>query len=110
VATVEQLCDQLYPQPLLNDAVECHKALIGRAILPFRNDTVDDFNNLLVEPMPGVESRFEAVNYVDIDEDAAVAEPFAVEYLQSISLASLPPSCLRLKIAAPIILLRNLSP
>ena len=46
VATVNQLCDQLYPQPLLNDAINSHTTLIGRAILAFRNDTVDDFNNL----------------------------------------------------------------
>jgi len=46
---------------------------------------------------------------LEVPEDAAGAEPFAVEYLQSISLASIPPSCLRLKIGAPIILLHNLS-
>ena len=110
VATVDQLCDQLYPPSLLNDAVDSHRALIGRAILAFRNDTVDDFNNLLVERMPGVEHRFEAANHIDIRENAAAADPYAVEYLQSISLASIPPSCLRLKIGALIILLRNLSP
>ena len=60
--------------------------------------------------MPGVEHRFEAANHVDIGENAAAAETFAVEYLQSISLATIPPFCLRLKIGAPIILLRNLSP
>ena len=60
--------------------------------------------------MPGKEFRFEAVNHVDLPEDPSNAEPFAVEYLQSISLASIPPSCLRLKIGAPVILLRNLSP
>ena len=60
--------------------------------------------------MPGVEHRFEAVNNVNVDEGAAAAEPFAVVYLQSINLASIPPSCLKLKIGAPLILLRNLSP
>jgi len=110
VATVDQLHDQLYPQPILNHAIQSHGAFIGTAIVPFRNDTVDDFNNLLVERMLEAEHRFEAANNVDIGADAAVAEPFAVEYLQSISLALIPPSCLRLKIGAPIILLRNLSP
>jgi len=109
VSTVDQLCHQLYPQQLLTDAVNRHEALIGRAILAFRNDTVNDFNDVLVDRMPGEEYRFEAANYVEVPEDAAGAEPFAVEYLQSISLASIPPSCLRLKIGAPIILLRNLS-
>jgi len=79
-------------------------------ILAFRNDTVNDFNDVLVERMPGVEHRFEAINHVNVPEDAAVAEPFAVEYLQSISLPSIPPSCLRLKIGAPLILIQNLSP
>jgi len=109
VCTVDQLCDQLYPQPLLNNAVNSLRALIGRAILAFRNDTVNDFNDVLVDRMPGEEYRFEAANYVEVPEDAGGAEPFAVEYLQSISLASIPPSCLRLKVGAPIILLRNLS-
>jgi len=93
----------------LTDAVNRHEAQIGRAILAFRNDTVNDLHDVLVDRMPGEEYRFEAANYVGLPEDAAGAEPFAVEYLQSISLVSIPPSCLRLKIGAPIILLRNLS-
>jgi len=110
VSTIDQLCDQLYPQALLNDAVNSHRSLIGRAILAFCNETVNHFNNVLVDRMPGQEHRFEAVNYVEIPEDAAEAEPFAVEYLPSITLASIPPSCLKLKIGVPVILLRNLSP
>ena len=110
VSTVDQLCDHLYPQALLNKAVTTHGALVGRAILAFRNETANDFNNVLLERMPGEEHRFEAVNHVNVDDDAAAAEPFAVEYLQSISLAFISPSCLKLKIGAPLILLRNLSP
>ena len=94
----------------MNDAVNSHRSLIGRAILAFRNDTVNDFNDVLLDQMPGEEHRFEAANQVEVSEDSVSAEPFAVEYLQSISLASIPPSCLRLKIGAPIVLLRNLSP
>jgi len=45
---------------------------------------------------------------MNIGENAAVAEPFAVEYLQSISLALLLASCLQLNIGEPIILLHNL--
>jgi len=103
-----QLCGQLYQPQLLNDKVDSHKALVERAIMAFCNHTVDDFNNLLVERMPGAEHSFEAANYRDIGENAAVAEPFAVEYLQSISLALLLASCLQLKICEPIILLGNL--
>jgi len=83
---------------------------MGRAILAFRNDTVNDFNDVLIDRIPGQEYRFEAANYVEVPEDSAGAEPFAVEYLQSISLASIPPSSLRLKIGAQIMRLRNLRP
>ena len=110
VDTVDHLCNQLYPQALLTEAVTSHSALIGRAILAFKNDTVNDFNNSLLDKMPGTEHRFEAVNKVELSEEAAASEPYAVEYLQSINLASIPPSCLRLKIGVPLILIRNLSP
>jgi len=79
-----------------------------RAIIAFRNDTVDDFNNLLVERILGAGDSFEAANYMDIGENAAVAKPFPVGDLQSISLVLLLASCLQLKIGKPIILLRNL--
>jgi len=52
----------------------------------------------------------ETANSVELSQEAANSEPYAVEYLQSINLASIPPSCLRLKIGVPIILLRNLAP
>ena len=61
VSTVDQLCHHLYPQALLNKAVRTHGALVGKAILAFRNETVNDFNNVLLERMPGEEHRFEAV-------------------------------------------------
>ena len=38
VISIDQLCDQLYPQALLNEAVTSHSALIGKAILAFKND------------------------------------------------------------------------
>jgi len=110
VSTVDQLCNQLYPQALLNEATTTHGALLGRAILAFRNDTVNDFNNVLLDRMPGQEHRYEAINHVAVAEEAAAAEPFAAEYLQRLDLGSLPPSCLRLKIGVPVILIRNLSP
>ena len=103
-----QLCGQLYQPHIFDDTVDSHKALIERAIIAFRNDRVEDFNNPLVERMPGAEHSFEAANYIDIGENAAMGEPFPVEYLQSISLPLLLAFCLQLKIGESIILLRNL--
>ena len=110
VSTINELCQELYPQALLQEAVTSHSALNGRAILAFKNDTVNDFNDMLLDRMPGTEHRFEAVNTVQYSNDANEAAHYAVEYLQSINLASLPPSCLRLHIGVPLILIRNLSP
>jgi len=79
VSRVDQLCDLLYPQALLHEAVTTHSALAGRAILAFRYDTVNDFNDVLLERMPDDEHWFEAVNQVDLSEDAAAAKAFAVK-------------------------------
>ena len=52
MSTINQLCDNPYPQALLNEAVTTHGALLARAILALRNETVNDFNNVLLERMP----------------------------------------------------------
>jgi len=62
VETVDHLCDQLYPQTLLTEAVTSHSSLIRRVLLPFKHDTVNDFNNSLLDKMPRTEHRFEAAN------------------------------------------------
>ena len=103
-----QLCGQLYEPQILDDTVDSHKARMERAIIAFRNDTIDNFNNLLVERMLGAEHCFEAANYMDIGENAAMGKPFPVEYLQSIRLALLLACCLQLKIGEHVILLLNL--
>ena len=101
VSTIDELCDELYPQVLLHEAVTSHSTLIGRAIHVFKNETVNDINDMLLDRMPGIEHRFEAAKAVQYSSDANQAEYYAVEYLQSINLASLPPSCLRLRIGVP---------
>ena len=110
VETVDDLCDQLYPQALVTEPVTSHSSLIQTVLLAFKHDTVNDFNNSLLDKMPGTEHHFEAANKVELCQEAADSEPYPVEYLQSINLASIPPSYLRLKIGVPLILIRNLSP
>ena len=110
VRSMESFCDSVYPPELLRNAVKDPNCFTSRAILAFRNDTVHDFNNRLMDHMFGELHVFHAANTVDLNEQAVEAEPLAAEVLQSIDLASLPPSCLKLKIGAPVILLRNFSP
>ena len=71
---------------------------------------MNDCNNSLLGMMPDREHRFDAANNAELCQEAADSKPYAVEYLQSIKLASIPPSCLTLKIGVPVILIRNLSP
>ena len=82
--------------------------LAGRALLAARNDTVDTLNQMLLDIMPGEEFIFLSADKILDDLDAA--ETYAAEYLNSINLPTLPLHKLKLKVAAPVILLRNLSP
>jgi len=86
VSPVDQLCNLLYLHSLLHGAVTIDSSLASTANLPFRNDTVNDFNNLMLERTPGKEHIFEAINHVNLPKHDAASEPFAVDYLQSMSL------------------------
>jgi len=81
VSSVDQLCNCLYLHSLLKKTVTIHSSLAARAILAFGNNTVNHFNHGLLGSMPGKEHVFEAINYVNVPEDDAAAEPFAVEHL-----------------------------
>ena len=57
--------------------------------------------------MLDTEHSFEAVNKVHRCKEAADSEPYSVQYLQCINLTSIPPSCQRLQIGVPLILIWN---
>ena len=64
VSTIDDLCDELYCQALLHEVVISHGALIERALLAFKNDSVNDFNNVLLNRIAGINYRFETVTAV----------------------------------------------
>src|SRR5437762_5052336 len=106
--TSQSLANAIYPT-LTNPHAPLPTAqhLAERAILAARNDTVDKLNEQLLASMNGeVFTSYSADKVVD-DEDA---ETYATEYLNTVNLSNLPPHELKLKIGAPVILLRNLSP
>jgi hypothetical protein len=81
--------------------------LSERAILAARNDTVDNLNAQLLATMRGeVFASYSADKIIDQED----ADNYASEYLNTINLSNLPPHELKLKVGAPVILLRNLSP
>src|SRR5438046_4609410 len=69
-------------------------------------DTVDKLNEQLLASM---NSEVFTVYSADKVVDDGDAETYATEYLNTVNLSNLPPHELKLKIGAPVILLRNLS-
>lgn len=99
----------VYPTTLLAQAVTTFDCLAGRAILAVRNDAVAAINADLLACMPGEVTELLAVDTAHVEDETTQDLP-PVELLQSFEPPSLPPSRLRLKVGAPIILLRNLYP
>jgi len=80
----------------------------ARAILTTKNATVDVINEKMLQLYPGEES----LPYLSADELADRDDPLEIptELLNALTPSGLPPHKLRLKLQAPIILLRNLDP
>ena len=112
VHLLDTFCKHVFPPNLMLGAHLDFDTFKSRAILSFRNDMVTEFNNSLIPQLQGEIHVFNAMNSVEhaSNESAPGMESIPVEFLQSIEIASLPPSKLCLKIGAPIILLRNLNP
>jgi len=107
----EDLYSWIYPPDLLQSAVNDHTAFRSTAILTARNDVVTEINDNLLDAMLGNEQIYNSVDTAEFaNEGEGYGEMPAVEVLNSFQPASLPLSRLRLKIGAPIMLLRNLAP
>ncbi|CAK1599568.1 unnamed protein product [Parnassius mnemosyne] len=106
VTSIESLISKVYP-----DIVEIenkdYQWMCQRAILAARNSSVDEINDLILPKLPG-----DIVTYTSIDNvmDQEDAVHYPQEFLNSLNPSGLPPHSLKLKIGAPIILLRNLKP
>ena len=106
--TSRSLANGIYPtlaDP--NAPLPTAQYLAEHAILAARNDSVDDLNEQLLDSMRG-----EAVTLYSADKvvDDVDVETYATEYLNTVNIPNLPLHRLKLKIGAPVILLRNLSP
>ena len=81
-----------------------------RTILTVRNDTVTKINNYILNRVPGTVTDFYSVDTVEANttNSDSSQEPPPAELLQIFNPPSLPPSKLRLKVSASVILLQNL--
>ena len=108
--SLDAFCDLVFPPALVQNAHHNPESFKGRAILSFRNDTVTQFNERLLHGLSGTMYYFHAENSMPESATTPGVETLPIEFLQSLEPASLPPSKLSLKIGAPVIVLRNLSP
>jgi len=79
----------------------------GRAILTTKNIVVNSLNTQIVKAVPGQEHVFLSVDSVETRDDQAMA--IGKEFLNTITLVSMPPHHLAFKVGIPVILLRNLN-
>ncbi|XP_017461157.1 PREDICTED: uncharacterized protein LOC108354487 [Rhagoletis zephyria] len=104
-ATASELIGKVFP-----DIAQNHRNidwLSERAILAARNIDVDAMNLEVLAQIPGEAKLFKSIDTVLNDVEVI---NYPTEFLNSLDLPGMPPHVLTLKVGAPIILLRNLSP
>jgi hypothetical protein len=109
VQSMEQLCNQVFPATDFSTNMP-DDYFADRAILTMRNKETAEFNDYVVQHLPGaLEARFSVNKAVADGPDDDLAD-YTPEYLQSIDSSGLPPSVLNLKPGMPVMLLRNIRP
>jgi hypothetical protein len=94
----------VFPALVINYANQGY--MDSRAILTTKNTIVNFFNIQIIEAVPGRKHVFLSVDSMETGDDQAMA--IGTEFLNTITLAGMPPHCLALKVGVPVILLRNL--
>lgn len=110
VLQMEELHSRVFPLQELSRADQSAAWFEQRAILAPHNRTVDEHNSVLLELLPGQVQQFDAINSIQHDPNTVMAQFYAPAFLNTIKSNALQPGILRLKVGAPIILLRNLRP
>ena len=125
--SIEQFCDEMFPglkevvaSGMKNRLVSQDKDwidwLISRGITVPINDDAAEVNQILINKLAGEETVYKSADSLLIkkksqdDGDISNELKFPPEYLNSISLPSLPPHRLVLKPGTPVMLMRNLDP
>ena len=103
VHSTSELIDSVFPEVAVNYLN--HSWIRERAILAPKNELVNTVNDDILSLLPGTVTEYTSVNTV-MDPNDSVNYP--TEFLNSLEPPGMPPHKLRLKVGAPIILLRNL--
>jgi len=102
--SLKTLIHIVFPALVINYANQGY--MDGQAILTTKNIVVNFLNTQIVEAMPGQEHIFLSADSVETGDDQAMA--IGTKFLNTITLAGMPPHCLALKVGVPVMLLRNL--
>uniref|UniRef100_A0A0L8I928 DNA helicase Pif1-like 2B domain-containing protein n=1 Tax=Octopus bimaculoides TaxID=37653 RepID=A0A0L8I928_OCTBM len=105
VSSLAELTDKVFPY--FKDNYLNHEWLSERAVLAPKNVTVTKLNDQLLQSLPGAPFAYKSV---DTMVDANESVNFPTEFLNSLYPPGLPPHLPRLKVEAPVMLLRNLEP
>jgi ATP-dependent exoDNAse (exonuclease V) alpha subunit len=107
--TIQQLIQHVFPN--LNQQ-QPDDYFGERAILTSRNADVRELNDLLLDMFPGEERIYLSADSIKSDsaDEGDLNTEIPPEVLASIDSASLPLAKLKLKVGAPVMLLRNLDP
>jgi hypothetical protein len=104
--SLETLVSKVYPNLGPGLSLPEPDFLAERAILAARNVDVNFLNELLLDRLPGQEYEFQSIDSASSEDELTYSE----EYLNSLDISGVPPHKLKLKVGAPIMLLRNINP
>ena len=109
--SVDDLISAIYPGLSLIDCSENNDSWFSECtILCPKNDTVDNTNLKCLNALSGDIHTYHSADSAVTDEAADGDFQYPMEFLNSINGSGLPLSQLKLKIGAPIMILRNLDP
>jgi hypothetical protein len=102
--SLDTLIDVVFPALAINYANQGY--MDSRTILTTKNTIVNSLNTQIVEAVPGREHVFLSADSVETEDNQAMA--IGTKFLNTITLAGMPPHRLAFKVGVPVILLRNL--
>jgi hypothetical protein len=109
--SVDSLLDAVYPGITVLDPRENNdQYFLDRTILTARNDDVEELNESVLNRFGGIEKNFYGADSVITERGVDGDLQYPVEYLNTINVSGLPLAKLKLKIGAPIMILRNIDP
>ncbi|KAG7594947.1 P-loop containing nucleoside triphosphate hydrolase [Arabidopsis thaliana x Arabidopsis arenosa] len=108
---IEAITREIYGDPTKLHEIRDPKFFQMRAILAPKNDDVNTINQYMLEHLDSPERIYLSADSIDPSDSDALTNPVITpDFLNSIKVSGLPNHALRLKIGAPVMLLRNIDP